>query len=108
MQESLQNIAKHSGSARVRVVLENTPDEMRLTGVPYTEIAKRGGGDEIAGTAKTSIWTDAVFIAAASKTVAEETGGAGVSGTTTLFELSAGAADCQVRAAVTPLLAFAN
>jgi signal transduction histidine kinase len=49
MQESLQNIAKHSGSARVRIVLENTPDEMRLTvsdegrGFNRLEVAKKGG-----------------------------------------------------------------
>lgn len=49
MQESLQNIAKHSGALRVRVVLENTPEEMRLTvsdegrGFNRSEVVKRGG-----------------------------------------------------------------
>jgi signal transduction histidine kinase len=49
LQESLQNIAKHSGAGKVRIVLENPPGKVRLTisdtgkGFSRSEVMKKGG-----------------------------------------------------------------
>jgi len=49
LQESLQNIAKHSGATKVKIVLENKARALRLTisdsgrGFNRSEVAKRGG-----------------------------------------------------------------
>jgi two-component system NarL family sensor kinase len=49
LQESLQNIAKHSGANRVKIVLENKAGELRLTisdkgrGFNRLDVARRGG-----------------------------------------------------------------
>src|SRR5262249_24406375 len=49
LQESLQNIAKHSGAGRVKIVLENTAAEIRLTisdagrGFNRSAVMKKGG-----------------------------------------------------------------
>jgi signal transduction histidine kinase len=49
LQESLQNIAKHSGAGRVKIVLENTTEEIRLTisdtgrGFNRSAVMKKGG-----------------------------------------------------------------
>jgi two-component system NarL family sensor kinase len=49
VQESLQNIAKHSGAQKVSLVLENPPGKIRLTlsdtgkGFMRSEVMRKGG-----------------------------------------------------------------